>query len=489
MSTASSRGRGNGRRGFGHRCDMTLLYGGRVVTAERSIDAAVRMRDGIVTAVGDLTAEPGEEALDCSGCLLVPGAVETHTHLDLDCGPGLTTIDDFATGTRAALAGGTTTVLDFATQFHGQTLTEGLAHWHAKADGRAVTDYGFHMAMTEWKPEFAEQMAQVVADGVTSFKMYMAYLGSMMVTDDQILQALRAAGALGATIGFHCENGPLIAERIAEELAAGHTSVYYHPGTRPAEFEREAINRLGVTAGLANAMHYVVHLSSDASLPEIAAAREPGRPHGRRDLPAVPAARRRGVRESGRRPRRRAARATLHDEPSAADPPEAATASGKPSRTAGSSSSAPTTARSAARAEGRGHGLQRRAERLARDRTADAAALFVRRRRGTPDAGAVSSRSPRRTRRSYFGLYPRKGTIAVGSDADIVVIDPAAQGTVRHADLHDGTDHTPYEGMATRGAIRDVFLRGRHLVRAGVLADDLPPGRYLRRDRPDGAIR
>lgn len=488
MSTASSRGRGNGRRGFGHRCDMTLLYGGRVVTAERSIDAAVRMRDGIVTAVGDLTAEPGEEALDCSGCLLVPGGVETHTHLDLDCGPGLTTIDDFATGTRAALAGGTTTVLDFATQFHGQTLTEGLAHWHAKADGRAVTDYGFHMAMTEWKPEFAEQMAQVVADGVTSFKMYMAYLGSMMVTDDQILQALRAAGALGATIGFHCENGPLIAERIAEELAAGHTSVYYHPGTRPAEFEREAINRLGVTAGLANAMHYVVHLSSDASLPEIAAARERG---ARMVVETCP-------------------QYLLLDDAAYGSPDDDPAAEllarrfmmSPPLRPAGSSDGLWE-----ALADGRIQFVGTDHCSFLLHGQKDAATAFNAVPNGSPGIelrmlllysyGVAAGRlTPERyvevtstNAAKYFGLYPRKGTIAVGSDADIVVIDPAAQGTVRHADLHDGTDHTPYEGMATRGAIRDVFLRGRHLVRAGVLADDLPPGRYLRRDRPDGAIR
>ena len=475
---------------------MTILYGGRVVTAERSVDAAVRIRDGLVVDVvevrdvgdvgepGGLSPEPGEEVLDCTGCLVVPGGVETHTHLDLECGPGLTTIDDFATGTRAALAGGTTTVLDFATQFHGQSLAEGLARWHAKADGRAVTDYAFHLAMTEWKPEFADEMAQVVADGVTSFKLYMAYEGSMMVTDDQILQALRAAAGLGVTIGFHCENGPLISERIREELAAGHTGVSYHPRTRPAEFEREAINRLGVAARLADAMHYVVHLSSDRSLPEIAAARERG---ARMSVETCP-------------------QYLLLDE----------TAYG----TADDDPAAELLARRfmmspPLRPKGSGDGLwaalaDGRIQFVGTDHCSfllrgqkDAATAFNAVPNGAPGIelrmlllyayGVATGRlTPERyvavtstNAAKYFGLYPRKGTIAPGSDADIVVLDPSAQGVVRHADLHDGTDHTPYEGMATTGRIRDVFLRGQHLVRDGEPIPDLPPGTYCRCDRPE----
>lgn len=148
---------------------------------------------------------------------------------------GTVTADDFKTGTLAALAGGTTTVLDFATQFHGESMARGLERWHEKADGRSAIDYGFHMALTEWNDDLKSEMASIVDDGITSFKMYMAYKGRMMVQEDEIYEALEEAGKLGATIGFHCENGLLIdlfTKRIKE---AGNLTPYYHQMTRPAE--------------------------------------------------------------------------------------------------------------------------------------------------------------------------------------------------------------------------------------------------------------
>ena len=201
---------------------------------------------------GRSTPAPEDEVVDCTGCLLVPGGIDTHTHLDLEAGPILTA-DDFATGSRAALAGGTTTVLDFATQFHGESLQRGLERWHEKADGRAVCDYGFHLAMTEWRPEFAEQLAALAESGVTSFKMYMAYRHSMMVDDDEIYAALTASAAAGATIGFHCENGRVIDALVHEQLAQGHTGSYWHQVTRPPELEAEAVERLTTIAALRDA--------------------------------------------------------------------------------------------------------------------------------------------------------------------------------------------------------------------------------------------
>ena len=238
-----------------------LLSGGMVTTATQSRLAAVRFSDGRIVEIGDLAPRPGEEVVDCSGCLVLPGGIETHTHLDLEA-MGTVTADDFATGTRSALAGGTTTVLDFATQFHGESLMQGLQRWHKKARGQAVTDYGFHLAMTQWRPEFADEMAEVVEAGVTSFKMYMAYRDSMMVEDDEIYAALSASSRLGATIGFHCENGLVIDALVREELARGHTGAFYHQRTRPPALEREALGRLTTIAELLDAQHYIVHLSA-----------------------------------------------------------------------------------------------------------------------------------------------------------------------------------------------------------------------------------
>ncbi|HEX7538638.1 MAG TPA: dihydropyrimidinase, partial [Dermatophilaceae bacterium] len=253
----------------------TLLSGGMVTTAKQSRLAAVRTDNGRVVEIGDLTARPGEEVVDCSGCLVLPGGIETHSHLDLEA-MGTVTADDFASGTRSALAGGTTTVLDFATQFHGESLMDGLRRWHKKARGQAVTDYGFHLAMTQWRPEFPDEMAEVVRAGVTSFKMYMAYRGSMMVEDDEIYAALTASSRLGATIGFHCENGLVIDALVRGELARGHTGAFYHQRTRPPALEREAAGRLTTIAGLLDAQHYIVHLSAGETLGEVRRARERG---------------------------------------------------------------------------------------------------------------------------------------------------------------------------------------------------------------------
>ena len=201
---------------------MTLLRGGRVVTPDGVLEgASVRLTGETIAAVGLLEPEPGEDVLDCSGCVVLPGGVESHSHLDLEAGD-LVTADDFATGTRAALAGGTTTVIDFATAFHGQSLATALDRWSAKAAGRAVTDYAFHLAMTQWRDELAAEMAEVASRGVTSFKLYLAYRDTMMVDDGQVLAALTTSARLGATIGFHCENG-----------AARRLPRHRRPGGRP----------------------------------------------------------------------------------------------------------------------------------------------------------------------------------------------------------------------------------------------------------------
>src|SRR5665647_1952006 len=207
--------------------------------------------------------------------LFVPPAHTLHETLAVELG---CEVEDRrgSTGTRSALAGGTTTVLDFATQFHGERLMDGVRRWHEKARGRAVTDYGFHLAMTQWRPEFADEMAEVVAAGVTSFKMYMAYRDSMMVDDDEIYAALSASSRAGATIGFHCENGLVIDALVREELGRGHTGAFYHQGTRPPALEREALSRLSTIAGLLDAQHYIVHLSAGETLEEVRRARQRG---------------------------------------------------------------------------------------------------------------------------------------------------------------------------------------------------------------------
>ena len=460
-----------------------LLSGGMVTTATQSRLAAVRSSDGRILEIGDLAPRPGEEVVDCSGCLVLPGGIDTHTHLDLEAGETVTA-DDFATGTRSALAGGTTTVLDYATQFHGESLMEGLSRWHEKARGRAVTDYGFHLAMTQWRPEFAEQMAQVVEAEVTSFKMYMAYRGSMMVEDDEIYAALSASSRLGATIGFHCENGLVIDALVREELARGHTGAFYHQRTRPPALEREAAGRLSTIAELLDAQHYIVHLSAGETLQEVRRARQRGSKVVAETCPQYLLLDDSlyGTCESDDLE----VRAYVMSPPLRAtenlDALWAGLADGDIQFVGtdhcsfnlhGQKDQAPDFARIPNGAPG--------AElRLALLYTYGVAGKRI----STERFVAVTAENAAR----YFGLYPRKGTLLPGSDADIVVYDPRPRWTVSHDELHDNVDHTPYEGRQIQGRVRDVFLRGHHVVRDGVLAGDLAPGEFVPCGPPDSDI-
>ncbi len=471
----------------------TLLRGGLVVTEEGARPADLRLagpdegsRSGsgagggvILELAPSLQPLAGEAVLDCTGMVLLPGAIDPHTHLDLECGPGLTTADDFLTGTRSALAGGTTTVIDFATQFHGQTLAEGLAHWHDKADGRAVIDYAFHLAMTQWRPEFAEQLAEMVAAGVTSFKLYLGYLHTMMVEDDEVLAALTASAALGTTIGFHCENGRIIDALKARELAAGHTGAYYHQVVHPPQLERESLVRLGAIADLVDAQHYIVHLSSAQTVPEVRAAQARGSRLVAETCPQYlvldhTAYGQAGDADQASETRARAAVMSPPLRPAADhDTLWEGLADGTISFV-GTDHCSFTPEQKAAAADfsavpNGAPGLELRLA-LLHSHGVTTGRLSL------PQLAAVTATNAAR----YFGLYPRKGVLAPGSDADVVVLDPTAEWTVTHDALHDAARHTPYAGMPLTGRVRDVFLRGQHLVRDGSLADDLPAGQFVR---------
>jgi dihydropyrimidinase len=457
-----------------------------VTTATKSRLAAVRFAGGRIVEIGDLTPRPGEEVVDCTGCLVLPGGVETHTHLDLEA-MGTVTADDFATGTRSALAGGTTTVLDFATQFHGESLMEGLARWHKKAGGQAVTDYGFHLAMTQWRPEFAGEMAQVVEAGVTSFKLYMAYRGSMMVEDDEIYAALSASTRLGATIGFHCENGLVIDALVREELAQGHTGALYHQRTRPPELEREAAGRLTMIAGLLDAQHYIVHLSAGETIEEVRLARRRGSKVVAETCPQYLLLDDSlyGAPESDGSDELAVRQYLMSPPLRAAENLDALWAglAGGDIQFVGTDHCSfnlhgqKDQAQDFASIPNGAPGVELRLALLYTYGVATgriSAERFV----------AVTAENAAR----YFGLYPRKGTLLPGGDADIVVYDPSPGWTVRHDLLHDNVDHSPYEGRQIQGRVRDVFLRGRHVVADGVLADDLAPGEFVACGPPDSDI-
>lgn len=470
---------------------MTLLLrGGLVVTGDEGraggIPADLRIDGETIAEIGELQPGPGEQVIDCTGMLVLPGGIESHCHLDLECGPELTTADDFATGTRSALAGGTTTVIDFATQFHGQTLAEGLARWHAKAEGRAVTDYAFHLAMTQWRPSFADELADMVAAGVTSFKLYLAYRHSMMVEDDEVYAALAASAALGTTIGFHCENGRIIDTLTQRELAAGHTGAYYHQVVHPPELERESLVRLGAIADLVAAQHYIVHLSSAETAAEVRAAKARGSRLVAETCPQylVLDHTAYGDAEPADDAAEQAARVAVMSPPlRPADGQEAlwaALADGTLSFVGTDHCSFTPEQKAAAttfaQVPNGAPGLELRLALLHSEGVVPGRISLDR-------FVEVTSTNAAR----YFGLHPRKGVLRVGSDADVVVLDPTARWTVSHELLHDAAGHTPYAGRELTGRIRDVVRGGIPVVRDGALLADLPPGRFVRCGLP-GAV-
>src|SRR5713226_7453216 len=254
----------------------TLIRNGTVVTAERTFAADILVDGEKVRDIApSFPAEAAGRVIDASGMLLLPGGIDAHTHLDMPFG-GTTSSDDFETGTRAAAFGGTTTLIDFAIQAKGTKMRDALDTWWKKADGRASIDYGLHMIITDLGEAGLEDMDSMVADGVASFKLFMAYPGVLMVDDATIFQALSRTAKNGALICMHAENGGVIDVIVRRALAEGKTAPIYHALTRPVTAEAEAVNRAIAMAEMAGVPIYIVHLSSYDALQRVAEARDKG---------------------------------------------------------------------------------------------------------------------------------------------------------------------------------------------------------------------
>ena len=252
----------------------TLLKGGRVVSGAGVRPADVLLEGERIAAVGAEMTAPGAEAVDCTGKLLFPGFIDAHTHFDLEvC--GTITADDFGTGSRAALAGGTTTVVDFAAPDKGESLHSGLRRWREKAEGRCACDYGFHMTVDDWNEGISREIGEMIDLGIPTFKLYMTY-PAMMLPEGEMYRALARIKEAGGLAGVHCENSALIDILTADAKAAGRLSPASHPRTRPAALEAEAVGRLLRMAQVAGTPVVVVHLSSREGLEEVRAARRRG---------------------------------------------------------------------------------------------------------------------------------------------------------------------------------------------------------------------
>src|SRR5215467_12710924 len=256
----------------------TIITNGRIVTATDTYAGDIAIRDGKIVAIGQgLPRDNAAKIIDAGGRHVFPGGIDVHTHLDMPFG-GTTSSDDFETGTRAAAFGGTTTLIDFAIQARGMKMRDALDTWWKKADGRAAIDYGLHMIVTDLPDAGMEDMDAMVAEGVASFKLFMAYPGVLMVDDATIFKALSRTAKNGALICMHAENGSVIDVIVARALAEGKTAPIYHALTRPATAEAEAVHRAVAMSEISGAPVYIVHLSSEDALSEVRAARDRGAP-------------------------------------------------------------------------------------------------------------------------------------------------------------------------------------------------------------------
>ena len=452
----------------------TVLKGGTVVNASGSSRADVRIEGERITSVGVDAQNPADTLIDVNGCYIFPGGIDPHTHFDLSVGATLTA-DDFWSGTQAAAVGGTTTVIDFATQEKGETLAQAVANWHGKADGRSFIDYGFHLAISDLNDSVLRELATIVEEaGISSIKLYMAYKRILQVDDGALLRTLQTAQKLGILVCVHCENGDVIDVLVDEAKSLGHLTPKYHALTRPAAVEREAIHRAVCLAEVAEAPLYVVHVSTGEGVRVIREARERGLEVYGETCPQyllLDSSRCETDDFSGAKyvmsPPLRAPEnqdrlwAGLRDENLATVGSDHCSFNMAGQKELGRNDFS--------KIPNGGPGVENRFG-LVYTHGVVAGKIDIH------QFVAVTSSNAAR----LFGLYPQKGLIAAGSDADIVVWDPALQSIISASTQKQRVDYNLYEGFHQTGGARHVFLRGRQIVKDGTLNDE-PSGRYLRR--------
>jgi dihydropyrimidinase len=456
----------------------TLIRGGLVITAADETYADVLIEDGRIAALAarDSAAAAGwtaETVIDATDRYVIPGGVDVHTHMEMPFG-GTTASDTFETGTRAAAWGGTTTIVDFAIQGIGQSLRAGLDAWHAKADGRCAVDYGFHMIVSDVGEQVLKEMDILVEEGVTSFKMFMAYPGVFYSDDGKILQAMQRASGNGGLIMMHAENGIAIDVLVRQALAAGKTDPRYHGEVRHALLEAEATHRAIQLARVAGSPLYVVHVSAEQAVAELAAARDQGLPVFGETCPQYLFLSTDNLAEPGFEGAKYVCSTPLRPADHQAalwrglrtDDLQVVSTdhcpfcfTGQKDMGVGDFSKIPNGL----------PGVENRMD-LLHQAVLDG---HLTRRRWIETACATPAR--------MFGLYPRKGTIAPGADADVVVYDPHAEQVVSAQTHHMNVDYSAYEGRRLTGRVETVLSRGVPVVRDRAYVGHAGHGRYVPR--------
>jgi dihydropyrimidinase len=459
----------------------TLIRGGTVVTASDTYQADVLIEDEQIAAVGHGLS--GDTTIDATGKYVIPGGIDVHTHLDMPFG-GTVSSDDFFTGHRAAAFGGTTMHIDFAIQPKGKSLRETLDMWHAKAEGKAAVDYGFHLAITDLPDHVMEEIAKAPEWGVTSLKLFMAYKGALMIDDATLFRAMEQAAKHGLLIMVHAENGDAIDILVKEALAAGHTDPKYHALTRPPELEAEATNRAIRLSEVAGSPLYVVHVTNAGAVEAIRLARGRGKPiYGEtcfqyffftKDDLARPGFE--GAKWVCSPPfREKSDQEDLWRAVNVNDLQVISTdhcdfwyEGGRDGRPGGKELGAGDFSKIPNGVPG------------IEDRMMVLYTYGVRGGRFSLNRWVeLCCTNPAK----LFGVYPQKGVIAPGSDADVVVWDPEATHTISAKTHHQRTDYNLYEGMEVTGVPSVVFSRGHMLVQDGQWKGKQGAGRFVKRAR------
>jgi dihydropyrimidinase len=459
-----------------------LIQNGTIVNADATVKADLLIDGAVIKEVrAGIPPSAAETIVDATGLLVLPGGIDAHTHLDMPFG-GTYSADDFETGTRAAAIGGTTTIVDFAIQARGTKMRTALDTWWKKADGKACIDYGLHMIVTDLPDAGLEDMDDMVREGVASFKLFMAYPNVLMVDDATIFKAMRQTAKNGALICMHAENGSVIDIIVQRALAEGKTAPIYHALTRPTIAEAEAVHRAIAMAEMAGVPVYIVHLSSEDALNQVREARDRGLPafaetcpqylllslednmvdkgwEGAKYVFTPP------LREKRNQPKLWQGLRKDHLQVVSTDHCpfcfEDQKALGKDDFT---------------KIPNGGPGIENRLQLLHHHGVGQgnfSINRFV----------ELVSTAPAR----IFGMYPKKGVLAAGSDADLVLWDPGAHHTISAATHHMRVDYSMFEGFKVKGNARDVYSRGELIVSSGNFIGKPGRGEYLRREARGGA--
>lgn len=452
---------------------MTIIQHGTLVLPDGLMQGDIAFENGVITRIAPaIEAGAGDAVCEAAGCLVFPGFIDGHTHLDMDSGTTVTA-DDFASGSRAAACGGTTTLVDFATQERGGTLTDALDAWHRKAEGKCACNYAFHMAVTDWNEQTRAELPRMFERGVTSFKAYYAY-DNLRLDDAQMYDLLSALRPFGGVLGVHCENGTLVNRLQRQQLDRGVTGPAGHPASRPPVVEAEAIRRLCAVAKLADSPVHIVHLSSAEGLEEVRRARASGQKVWVETCPQYL------LLDESRYHLEGFEGAKYVMSPPLRSPAD----------------------REALRAAVLGGEIDTISTDHCSYRFGDQKALgrddFTNIPNGAPGiehrpaliytsfvasglmTEAQMCRLLSENPAKLFGMWPRKGRLAQGADADITVWDPQARWVIRAEAQHQNVDYTPYEGFEAAGRARAVYVGGQLAAKDGE-PSGASAGRYVKR--------